>query len=420
MKKNICSIDKIVENNLCAGCGACYCVCASDAIRMETTSIGRILPRIDAAKCSRCGLCFRVCPGTDVGASRTFDEAPIASFIGRCADEIVFQNAQSGGMVSATLIWLFENLKIDAAVVCRMDEAASPANKARIITSVGDVYASQKSVYSPVDLLSVLKNAEQYGSIAVVGLPCHLEGIKKLKSVFPKRFENVKYLLGLICDRALSEAANDYLCSLTSFTPEQKKKIVYRDKTSNYYFAPVSVYSEGKRELIRSSVRMSIKEIFTNPRCRMCGDKLNVYADVVYGDPWGLIPVGQQEGESVAIARTSEGTDLLQEMKTNGVCRLKEIEYQKIADGQRFGKRKAKIAEASAAYRALGFELPTDGAKTDQRSDVRYKTTLKRVQDYLRLERLDRPMILKIVGMRMKWVFLKLAVVRWAKKLIKR
>ena len=31
---------------------------------------------------------------------------------------------------------------------------------------------------------------------------------------------------------------------------------------------------------------MALKDMFTAPHCRICYDKVNVFSDIVFGDPW--------------------------------------------------------------------------------------------------------------------------------------
>lgn len=46
----------------CCGCWACYSICISHAITMETDSEGFDYPSIDYNKCLRCNRCISVCP----------------------------------------------------------------------------------------------------------------------------------------------------------------------------------------------------------------------------------------------------------------------------------------------------------------------------------------------------------------------
>lgn len=52
---------KIVDDNMCYGCGACENVCPQNCIRMEYDQYGFLHPIIDEASCIDCKLCQKRC-----------------------------------------------------------------------------------------------------------------------------------------------------------------------------------------------------------------------------------------------------------------------------------------------------------------------------------------------------------------------
>ena len=78
---------------------------------------------VDDEKCINCGLCRKTCPSLDMqNLHSTYPDPYLGKIndilVGRCADEQLFVNAQSGGACSATVSYLFRTGKIDAAIVC--------------------------------------------------------------------------------------------------------------------------------------------------------------------------------------------------------------------------------------------------------------------------------------------------------------
>lgn len=59
MNKSIPILYKEKEN--CCGCTACYSVCPSHAISMESDEEGFLYPFIDEKKCISCFRCLSVC-----------------------------------------------------------------------------------------------------------------------------------------------------------------------------------------------------------------------------------------------------------------------------------------------------------------------------------------------------------------------
>ena len=62
--KNDKSIDSVIKDGLCTGCGTCVGICPQSAIEMVINkSKGIYIPQLDKERCNECGICFEVCPG---------------------------------------------------------------------------------------------------------------------------------------------------------------------------------------------------------------------------------------------------------------------------------------------------------------------------------------------------------------------
>ena len=55
-------MEKIIENNQCSGCHACFNICPKGAIEMIEDKRGFLQPIINNDKCVDCGLCKKTCP----------------------------------------------------------------------------------------------------------------------------------------------------------------------------------------------------------------------------------------------------------------------------------------------------------------------------------------------------------------------
>ena len=119
----------VVDGNCCCSCGACSAVCPANAISFSETSAGRLHPEIAPSLCVNCGRCANVCPALD---RRNLLENHIkelrnpfvgeisAVYVGKASDARIFGNAQSGGLLTATLACLFERRLITHALVVEM------------------------------------------------------------------------------------------------------------------------------------------------------------------------------------------------------------------------------------------------------------------------------------------------------------
>lgn len=389
MKKQ--DITFVTDNNLCFSCGACGVSCHTTCIDFDITNAGRLHPRIDYDTCTNCGVCFDVCPGFDSKLNildsiekPSFYGNAIGSYMGRSTDEFIYKNSQSGGMVTATLDYLFEQKLIRYALVVKMDYSMEPMPKCFFATSKSELYSSQKSLYAPVDVLSALDKIKEFdGDIAVVGLPCHIEGIVSLIKHKPKKYSKIKYKFGLICDGILSFNAIEYFAQNVL----DKHKVIYKNKMEpNYLFANVTLEGEDKKQLkvIPQQERFLLKDLTTPPRCHICFDKMNIHADIVFGDPWGLEGYDKEHGDSVVISRTTLGEEIIKKMIDTSKADLQNVNYQDILNGQKIEQRIAKSYQTANIYQKFCYRVPS--YFKDLKSSKKNDNLEKQITDFLKME----------------------------------
>lgn len=360
------TIKKVVNNNLCTACGACKVVCPTKAIIVNSTKIGRKQAYIDENLCVDCGLCYKTCPNTEHGEDLLlqFQSEDVyvgkieAAFVGKSLNEKIYKNAQSGGLVTEVLTYLLKSKRIDAAFVCKSEASVGKPNlKGVFISKVEDLMKTQKSRYTQVDLLSNFTNYKQYNSIAVVALPCHMQALHRLMVVKPTLEEKIKYKLGLICDRSLLDGIYDVF-----FYGKQRRvnDIIWRNKlVNNYKSAKVTLINDDKRKDISAIKRHYLKQYFTPPRCLLCFDKLNISADLVFGDPWGMSGINWEGGESVVLARNQQAESLLLTMKNDKLIQLNRRNIEEVIEGQHIERRKKQVSNCVLLYRDFNWKLPT-------------------------------------------------------------
>ena len=357
------NIQSVTDSYLCSNCGACSAICGKDAISFKYSNIGRMYAEVNSAKCVDCGLCMKVCPSLDhynlrdKYEDRFIGEAK-SVYVGKSLNSEYFKNGQSGGLAATILSYLFEIGVIDAAIVCRMEYGSIPEVKAVVITSKNEILSCQKSCYTPVALLSALKLAKNREALAIVGLPCHIQGVEALK-LTSKKINNIKYTIGLICERTLCNSFIDVIKSYTPFKDKfkidwKRKDFSYDGVSYSYEFAPVAVYQEdGNTVVFPNYYRHQLKELFTPPRCRVCYDKINIHADIVLGDPWRMKDIDKQHGNSLIIARTDIGNELINDLIKENKISCIESTLQEASIGQLVEERKKQVAVYSEALITL-------------------------------------------------------------------
>lgn len=382
------NIQPISDSYLCSNCGACSTVCPKNAIEYKWSNIGRLSVQV-TDDCIDCGKCVKICPSIDENKiHEEFQDRYVGKiesvFIGKTNDKSIFQNAQSGGIATAIISYLFDNRLIDAAIVCRMTFGTTPQVDPIIVETKEQLSDTQKSCYTPVPLLTQVKNIDKYKSVVVVGLPCHIQGIESLMKS-SQRYSNIKYRIGLICERIECQCIQSVIKSFSGFNDV---KIVWKQKYDtqtdkyNYKNAPtVIVSADGQKKVLPKYYRKGLKKMFTPPRCYVCWDKLNVFADITLGDPWRLPNIDNEKGESMVIVRSATGSTLIQQMVNDGKLTLRKVANDTPVLSQQIEKRRKQVSCYSQAF---GIMPTTTDSYLLHQGGLSSQTDVKNAEETLR------------------------------------
>lgn len=285
-----------VIDEKCVLCGTCVAACPTFAIKIENRAYN-VAPYL-SKDCIACGLCFAFCPraGLDTGISKENAIGDyIAAFSAKSKIADIKEKAQDGGIVSSILIALFRNKEIDAAVVTGAEEMPWKAH-AEIIASEEEVMKYAGSVYNQSYVNNLIKKAVDrgYRKLAVVGLPCEIEGLRAIKNSTLKAldYKVIRYLIGLFCTENF-----DYAMLFQQKIPELGFK---SEEIEKIEIEKGMLITYGKSsELFRISVRKLREAVLYG--CNFCRDFAANFADISIGS------TGSRKGFSSVIVRTEEG-----------------------------------------------------------------------------------------------------------------
>lgn len=285
------TIDPVVKHRLCTGCGVCAAVCPRGAIEMVAhRRKGCHLPRLDRKRCTRCGLCHQVCPGHGVDFDSlndelfgdTHEDAALGRYLGCYTGHPL---GAGGGLVTSLLNFALEENLIDGALVTRAGGNNPLEPEAFIAKSSNEVLSPAGTMSGPVVTIDKALNEILHtdGRYAVVGLPCHIQALRKVERQIPGLSERIRYRISTLC------GLNHRLCG-------------------------------GERPSRKLPVR-----------CTLCGDLLGELSDLTCGDaPASEGTKPSQSQDFFIISRTTEAERLLEAAASKEAVHLSELEAQEL------------------------------------------------------------------------------------------
>ena len=342
MKRTI----KDLHSDLCSGCGTCAGLCPNSAIEMLKNK-EKYVPVVFPQKCNYCGFCFDICPGQSIDFmklnSEIFQKIPddiignnIRCYTGRSQTE-VHELSTSGGLISELLIFALEEGIIDGALVTKMNIKKPFDPEIFVARSKSEILSAVKSKYCPVPVNYGLKEIINIpGKYAVVGLPCHINAIRKAESKNKLLLKKIILHFGIICNHSPTFEATKFLLKKMKVVPNEVKRIEYR---SRGWPGGLSIHLKNNSvRFLRLNDPLYWGHVFNYyfipQRCILCNDKVCELSDISFGDAWFSEFEKNKLGTSIIISRSNFGQDLIENASLNGRISLSDIDFNKVNESQ--------------------------------------------------------------------------------------
>jgi coenzyme F420 hydrogenase subunit beta len=310
-------MDEVVDPGKCTGCASCVTICPVDVFDYEDER--PVDTRLDA--CVHCVLCAEVCPilrpqDKDVAglveyrAPATDDGYGPYSYgvYARAARADIRTRAQDGGVVSAVLVHALETGAINGAILGDVVPGNRMIGRHKLALSEEEILscAASRYTYSPNTL--AFREAMRRGvkPVAVVGVPCQVEGVRLeqnsgVRSAMSGWYRsNVVLTIGLFCSESFTQESIEKLARMIDVAPERiahvniKGKVVVRLDDGTVVNGSLKRYRE-----------------FARPACLYCRDYSAEHADIAMGgiglDGWTYTLVRTEAGHRFLEAAIAEG-----------------------------------------------------------------------------------------------------------------
>jgi coenzyme F420-reducing hydrogenase beta subunit len=346
---------KIVNNDLCIGCGVCAQRCPDQRLVMRFNDFGEYNPFQEAECPTSCGLCLKVCPfargnpDEDIIGRDLFGDIPgifhypetgyvLDCHVGHA--HLTRDRGSSGGMASWFLSTLIRQKIIDHVVAVVPGKDPGTLYAFDVLDTAEQVLSSAGSAYYPVELSGVLDRIEKKpGRYAVIGLPCFIKALRLASRKKKVLQDRIVVAAGLVCGQLKSSHYTEYLAELSGVSPPLVTAH-FRGKSpekpaDNYFFSCRNTEGDGGRLFWDEGVsRAWGNRWFTPNACNYCDDIFAECADVTFMDAW--LPEYSQDyrGTSLVLVRSGLVQPILRKGILDGELSVQGIGVREVINSQ--------------------------------------------------------------------------------------
>lgn len=329
----------------CTGCGLCANVCSKDAIRMEWSKEGFLVPQVDASACVNCGLCVKMCPAQPdaMKAEQYYDDIEsVVAYGGWNADGDTHRNSSSGGVFSALAKQVFTAGGCVFGVVWK-DKLTATFAKAENLVELESMRGSKYTQAEPGNIYRDVKTELQKGrQVLFTGTACQVYALKKY---LRKDYENL-LTFDIVChgvpSRKLLQA---YVKHYEEVESKELKEISFRFKDGNWqgYKVQKRFIDGSVLNHINSQdmfMNLFIGDYMLNKACYNCPHAhLPRPGDMTLGDYWGNLqalhpdwPIS--DGIGSLVVNSEKGKAVLEKLFSEGKITLHREPFYNLYNGQ--------------------------------------------------------------------------------------
>lgn len=366
------SVVDIIDSGLCLRCGACVSLCprGAAAAAWDAEEGWRVL--VNRETCNECGNCVPVCPGGGID----FDHYARLFQLGGNRMELIgrYDELLSGWAADWTTRWLGSSGGVGTALVeAALEEGIADA---ALLTSCGGdrgLVLSATHVYAPagvseaagsrylmLPLAASLREVETSGlRYVVVGLPCHIQGVRLLQERSPVLRANIVGTVSLLCGMVQTPGAVVRALRRSGLTLGSGDSLLrMRGRgwpgTVQVKRADGSTANANYRGFYDARFQSEILR-----RCRWCPDATGMLADISLGDAWparGAPASGL--GESLIVVRGSRGGALLECARDRLVLTTRTAQEFRDSQAHLWRLKQRIVPALIAAARHAGARVP--------------------------------------------------------------
>lgn len=394
------TINDVITNGVCVGCGACAVV--DDNISIRRNKFGSMEASVSSGKLEALSIADRVCPFSDNSLNENAIATKLFSncdnfdtrtgyyndiFYGRRSDDDALLESSSGGLTSYVAIELLKKKYVDGIIHVGKKQSNQRDELFQFVTSYSESDANnhKKSQYYSMSFDAVIRHIKGDNKrYVIVGVPCFIKALRNVCLNDNALSKQIIFTLGLVCGHLKSSKFAELLSWQLSVSPERIKTVDFRkknkDSTVNAYdFKVVDI--EDKEFFKTSSSLLGGNwghAAFQLQACDYCDDIFAETADAVFGDAWLPQFSSYWQGTNIVLVRNNVITEILQSAKQASRITLENLSIDDLCKSQEgnFRHRKDGLVVRLTDDLNAGKKIPTkrvDLSKISQIPDKRKK-----------------------------------------------
>lgn len=331
LKKNV------INRGLCTACGTCVGVCPEgvlEVIHVEEEPEPRCI-----GKCIKCGLCSGVCPGASIpmadmdkwlfGRKSSFKNEPLGIYRkclrGYSTNPKLRTVSSTGGAASAIMNYALDHGVIEAGIIVSWDIQKPWRCAPILVTSSEGMKKATRSSPEMVSVNSLLRVAvieKGFKKIGVVGLPCHIHGLRKIQ--MGKRpidiARAIKLSIGLFCAATYYFEGIKHLLSEFAGIDNLEDVVTIDYKGGPWPGSLTVATKDGKIHHVLTKHEYTwhfLGPASKRDRCLMCPDFSARVADIALGDIFQKVT--SDPNTNAILVRTKTGEEIINQAVKAGV-----------------------------------------------------------------------------------------------------
>lgn len=260
--------------------------------------------------------------------------------VARAADPAVQRRGTDGGAVTALLLHLFDQGRIDGAIVAKQVAPFQrrphlATTREEILESAGFFFDTSHGLPSFGERYKTYASIEEFDlmakhglrRVALVGTPCQIQAVRRMQVLDLVPSDTIAFCFGLFC-------SGNFI-----FEEDERRLMAEKGDFDWAEVAKVNVKEDLMIHLKSGKIKsMPLEDLETVRRyaCRFCADYAAEYADIAFGG------IGADEGWTTVMARTPLGRAALAHAR--GADVIQTVDYR---DNPRAGT--AALARVQAA-----------------------------------------------------------------------